>query len=132
MEPRPSRNALTASVDVLAPCALGGAIDSPTIAHLGCEVICGSANNQLAHDGLAEDLAATGILYAPDFIANAGGIINIAVELEGGYDPARARRRVDAIEATMAAALDRAEAMDYTPLEAAYDIARSRLAALNP
>ena len=45
-------------------------------------MVCGSANNQLAHDGLAEDLAAHGILYAPDFIANAGGLINIAVELE--------------------------------------------------
>ena len=76
---------------MLAPCALGGAIDEVVSGRLRCEVVCGSANNQLAHDGLAEDLAAHGILFAPDFIASAGGLINIAVELEG-YDAARARR----------------------------------------
>jgi leucine dehydrogenase len=122
----PSR-ALTAAVDVLSPCALGGAIDPATIEHLRCEVICGSANNQLEHEGLAEDLAAHGILYAPDFIANAGGLINIAVELEG-YDAARARRRVGEIERTMTLVLGQAEADGVTPVEAAYDLARSRLA----
>ena len=119
--------ALTADVDVLSPCALGGAIDPTTIAHLRCKVVCGSANNQLAHEGLAEDLAAHDILYAPDFIANAGGLINIAVELEG-YDPARARRRAVAIEQTMALVLEQAEADGVTPVEAAYDVARARLA----
>jgi len=122
----PSR-ALTAAVDVLSPCALGGAIDPSTIEHLRCEVVCGSANNQLAHEGLAEDLAAHGILYAPDFIANAGGLINIAVELEG-YDAARARRRVAGIEQTMTLVLEQAEAGGVTPVEAAYALARSRLA----
>ena len=69
--------ALLAEADVLAPCALGGAINPSNIALLRCKVICGSANNQLSHDGLADDLAALGILYAPDFVANAGGLINI-------------------------------------------------------
>ena len=119
--------ALTGEVDVLSPCALGGAIDPATIAHLRCQVICGSANNQLAHEGLAEDLAAHGILYAPDFIANAGGLINIAVELDG-YDAAVARRRVGAIEQTMGLVLDQAERDGVTPVEAAYALARSRLA----
>ena len=122
----PSR-ALTAAVDVLAPCALGGSIDPATIGHLRCEVVCGSANNQLAHEGLAEDLAAHDILYAPDFIANAGGLINIAVELEG-YDPARARRRVAVIERTMTLVLEQAEADRVTPVEAAYSLARAHLA----
>jgi leucine dehydrogenase len=120
--------ALTADVDVVSPCALGGAIDPATIRHLRCKVICGSANNQLQHEGLAEDLAAHGILYAPDFIANAGGLINIVVELEGRYDPALARRRVAAIEETMTLVLERAEAGGVTPVETAYDLARARLA----
>ena len=94
--------ALRAEVDVLAPCALGGVLDQTTIPHLRAPIVCGAANNQLAHDGLADDLAARGILYAPDFVANAGGIINISVELEpGGYDPDEARRRVATIEETM-------------------------------
>ena len=92
----------------MAPCALGGAIDQVVSERLRCQVVCGSANNQLAHDGLAEDLAAHGILFAPDFIASAGGLINISVELER-YDAARARRRVAGIEETMGSVLDRAE-----------------------
>lgn len=119
--------ALLAEVDVLAPCALGGAIDEVTVGRLRAQVVCGSANNQLAHDGLAEDVAASGILYAPDFIANAGGLINIAVELEG-YDANRARARVREIEQTMGEVLDRAQAGGVTPLEAAHALARARLA----
>jgi len=121
--------ALVAPVDVLAPCALGGVIDSPLIPHLRCSVICGAANNQLAHEGLGEDLAAHDILYGPDFIANAGGIINITVELEGNYDAALARRRVAGIERTMEMVFQRAEAAGHTPLEAAYALARERLTA---
>jgi leucine dehydrogenase len=118
--------ALQAAVDVLAPCALGGAINETNVGRLRCGIVCGSANNQLAHEGLAEDLAAAGILYAPDFIANAGGLINIAVELEG-YDPARARRRTAAIEQTMAGVLEDAERAGITPLTAAHELARRRL-----
>ena len=121
-------SALLAEVDVLAPCALGGAIDEVTVGRLRCEVVCGAANNQLSHDGLGEDLAAHGILYAPDFIANAGGLVNIAVEIgPGGYDPERARQRASDIEQTMGEVLDRAERDEVTPLEAAYDLARARL-----
>ncbi|MGI8946307.1 MAG: Glu/Leu/Phe/Val family dehydrogenase [Thermoleophilaceae bacterium] len=119
-------SALLAEVDVVAPCALGGAVDQVTAAHLRCRVLCGAANNQLAHDGLAEDLRARGILYGPDFIANAGGLINIAVEIEG-YDAGRARRRVAQVGDTMREVLDRAEAEDVTPFEAAYTLARARL-----
>jgi glutamate dehydrogenase/leucine dehydrogenase len=90
--------------------------------------VCGAANNQLAHDGLADDLAARGILFAPDYIANAGGLINISIELEG-YDPRRARERVAGIEQTMGQVLDQAEAAGITPLAAANDHARMRLAA---
>jgi leucine dehydrogenase len=122
--------ALVAEVDVVAPCALGGAIDEVSVGHLRARVVCGAANNQLAHDGLADDLAAQGILYAPDYIVNAGGIVNISVEFDpAGYRAAEARRRVEGIEATMAAILDEAEAGGTTPLAAADRLARRNLQA---
>ena len=121
-------SALLAEVDVVAPCALGGVVDQITAGRLRAQVVCGAANNQLAHEGLAEDLKTHGILYGPDFIANAGGLINIAVELEG-YEPAVARRRATEVGATMRQVLERADARGVTPVEAAYDLARSRLAA---
>lgn len=119
-------SALLAELDVVAPCALGGAVDQVTVGRLRCQVLCGSANNQLAHEGLAEDLAANGVLYGPDFIANAGGLINIAVELEG-YDPRRARRRVAHVGDTMRTVLQTANERGVTPVEAAYALARARL-----
>jgi leucine dehydrogenase len=120
--------ALLADVDVVAPCALGGAIDEVNVSRLRARIVCGAANNQLAHDGLADDLAARGILYAPDYIVNAGGLINISVEFdEGGYDPAVARRRVDAIEQTMTAILEEVDAGGGTPLTAADALARRNL-----
>jgi leucine dehydrogenase len=120
--------ALLADVDMVAPCALGGAIDEVNVARLRAQVVCGAANNQLAHDGLADDLAARGILFAPDFIVNAGGLINISVEFEeDGYDPAEARRRVDGIERTMGEILDEVDAGRGTPLAAADRLARRNL-----
>jgi leucine dehydrogenase len=120
--------ALLADVDVVAPCALGGSIDEVVVGRLRARVVCGAANNQLAHDGLADDLAAHGILFAPDFIANAGGLINISVEFdEGGYESAEARRRVDGIERTMGEILDEAAAGGTTPLAAADRLARRNL-----
>jgi leucine dehydrogenase len=118
--------ALQEEVDVLAPCALGGAINEANVDRLRCQIVCGSANNQLAHDGLVEDLAAHGILYAPDFIANAGGLINVAAELDG-YDEEKARRGAADIERTMARVLADAELLGTTPLAAAYELARQRL-----
>jgi leucine dehydrogenase len=120
--------ALLADVDVMAPCALGGTIDEVNVGLIAARVVCGAANNQLAHDGLADDLAARGILYAPDYIVNAGGIVNISVEFDqGGYDAAEARRRVDGIESTMATILDEAAADGNTPLAAADRLARRNL-----
>jgi leucine dehydrogenase len=94
--------ALLSEVDIVAPCALGGMVNGHSVQRLRCEIVCGSANNQLAHDGLADDLAERGILYAPDFIANAGGVMNVATELDPeGYDAARTKRRALGIEETM-------------------------------
>ena len=120
--------ALRAEVDVVAPCALGGVLDHETVPALRCRAIAGAANNQLAADELAADLHARGILWAPDFVANAGGIINIAVELEpAGYATDRARERVAAIGGTLRTIFDLAEAGGTTPLAAAHDLARQRL-----
>jgi leucine dehydrogenase len=122
-------SALLAEVDIVAPCALGGAIDEYNVSRLRCGIVCGSANNQLAHEGLGEDLAAKGILYAPDFIANAGGLINVATELDPeGYDRARTKRRVLGIEETMSQIYDEAERDRVPPVAAAYTLARRRLA----
>ena len=121
--------ALRAEVDLVAPCALGGVLDHDSVAELRCRAVVGAANNQLASDDVASELAARGILWAPDFVVNAGGIINIAVELEpDGYDPDRARLRVLGIGDTLRTVYAAAEADDVTPLDAAQALARLRLA----
>jgi leucine dehydrogenase len=121
--------ALEAPVDVLSPCALGGVFDHETVPALRCRAIAGAANNQLARDDVARLLHARGILWAPDFVANAGGIINIAVELEPeGYDAKRARARVRGIGETLNLIFDAAETDRITPLEAAMRLAAERLA----
>jgi leucine dehydrogenase len=119
-------SAMLADVDVVAPCALGGVIDQVNVGRLRAKIVCGSANNILAHEGLADDLAAEGILYAPDFIANAGGIINVSLELHG-YDPKKARAGAAGIEQTMRSLLKEADDAGVTPLAAAYRLARHRL-----
>ncbi len=121
-----AEHALRAKVDVLVPCALGGIFDDRSVRNLRCRVIAGAANNQLAGEGVAELLDASGILWAPDFVVNAGGMINIAEELRG-YDPARARQRVKEIAATLTQVFDEAEKYGVTPLAAATALARRRL-----
>ena len=101
--------------DVFAPCALGGALNPETVPELRCAAIVGSANNQLATDELADDLAARDILYVPDFIVNAGGVINLAEEVGHEYRLERANRRVDGIEATVIELLERARESGGTP-----------------
>jgi leucine dehydrogenase len=113
-------------LDVLAPCALGGMLDDRSVRRLRCAIVAGAANNQLAEERIADLLAEAGILWAPDFVVNAGGIINIAEEI-GGYEPASARRRVRGIGEVMRLILDEAERLGTTPLAAAMEIARRRL-----
>ncbi len=83
-------------VDVFAPCALGGAVNDDTIGELNCKVVAGAANNQLAREELGDKLRGMGIVYAPDFVINAGGLINVEDELRG-YDRNRAMKRVEGI-----------------------------------
>lgn len=94
---------LAAEVDVLAPCAVGGVLNKATIPTLRCRAVAGGANNQLANEADADRLAVRRIVYAPDFVINAGGVINVGDELApGGYSPERVRGRVMAIEQTLA------------------------------
>ena len=71
-----------ADIDVFAPCALGGALDDDTVARLRARIVCGAANNQLAHSGVEKQLDERGILYAPDYVVNSGGVIQVADEIE--------------------------------------------------
>jgi leucine dehydrogenase len=125
----PPERALSAPVDLYAPCALGGVLDDESVPALQCPIVAGAANNQLADERIADVLSARGVLWAPDFVANAGGIINISVEFEpGGYDPAVARERVRGIGDTLARVLDDAESARTGPLAAAMELARRNLA----
>ncbi len=79
-------------LDVYAPCALGGALSDEVVDVLSARVVCGAANNQLAHDGVEKQLQDRGVLYAPDYLVNSGGLIQVADELEGfSFDRAKAR-----------------------------------------
>ena len=118
--------ALEAEVDVLVPCALGGFLNEETVPRLRTPIVAGAANNQLGDDAIADLLAATGILWAPDFIVNAGGLINVAEELHG-YDPAQARRRTRGVADTLREIFDAADSNGATPLAAAMELARLRL-----
>jgi leucine dehydrogenase len=122
------REAMLSRCDVLAPCALGGAISASNVDTLRCEVICGSANNQLSEESLADRLADRGILFAPDFIVNAGGLINVYREI-AGYDGAQAVKLALGIEGTMRSILSAAQSRGITPLAAAHELADERLAA---
>jgi glutamate dehydrogenase/leucine dehydrogenase len=120
-------DALGTTADILCPCALGGLLTDDAVPDLHCAIIVGAANNQLARAQVAHSLAAAGILYVPDFLANAGGIINIAEEAHG-YDRARAVKAVGQIRDTTTLVLERAEARGITPLAAAEELVAKRLA----
>jgi leucine dehydrogenase len=108
---------------VFSPCALADALDGETAARLRCAVVAGSANNQLAEPRIADLLAARGILYAPDFVVNAGGVLAAA-----GLDESQLRARLDGIGALLVAVFARAERDRVSTHEAAEQMARARFA----
>jgi valine dehydrogenase (NAD+) len=124
-----TRDLLAQQLDVFSPNALGGAIDRAVAESLRATVVCGGANNQLAEPALTEVLADRGVLYAPDFLVNAGGVIAVADEWLG-YDDARARARVAGIETTAREVFALADASGTTPVAAAEQLAELRLAAV--
>lgn len=115
-------------LDIFAPCALGGAVDEDVAAALAAEVVCGGANNQLAAARLDERLAARGITYCPDYLVNAGGVIQVADERRGFSFP-RAKAKASGIYATTLDVLTSAAADGVTPLQAADRLAERRLTA---
>ncbi|MEV6012368.1 Glu/Leu/Phe/Val dehydrogenase dimerization domain-containing protein [Streptomyces sp. NPDC051976] len=118
-------------LDVYAPCALGGALDDATVAALTATVVCGAANNQLAHPGVEKDLADRGILYAPDYVVNAGGVIQVADELHG-FDFDRAKSKATKIYDTTLAIFDRAATDGVPPAVAADRLAEQRISDRTP
>jgi len=117
--------------DVLSPCALGALLNARTIPELRCSAVCGSANNQLEEPADGQRLADAGVLFAPDFVVSAGGVINIAEERTGrGFDRDRAWQRIAGIEATLATVFDRADADGVTPEVAADRVAEARIDAV--
>jgi glutamate dehydrogenase/leucine dehydrogenase len=121
--------ALTLAADVVVPAAVGGVLSTGSVAALDTPLVVGPANNQLTDDTVAADLAARGVLWVPDYVANAGGIVyTLSRETEGlGHDAALAR--VEAIERTVDGILAAARAHGTTPLSEAAALAESRLTA---
>jgi valine dehydrogenase (NAD+) len=115
-----------AEIDVYAPCALGGALTDEVVDVLRASIVCGAANNQLEHPGIEKALADRGILYAPDFCVNSGGVIQVADELEG-FSFERAEQRASGIFETTQAVFALARADSVTPAEAADRLAERRM-----
>lgn len=116
-------------VDVYAPCALGATINDSTLPKLRCSVIAGAANNQLAEDRHGELLKQKGILYTPDYVINAGGIINVSFEQNGAtYNKQAALNKVDEIYGTLSEIFAAADREQKTTNSVADELARKRIA----
>jgi leucine dehydrogenase len=114
--------------DVFSPCAMGGIINEKSISQLRCRAIAGAANNQLLKDSDADILFSRGILYAPDFVINAGGLINVSQELTSdGYSPFLARSKVNKILPQLMLIYDIAEQNRYSTHKAALSLGEYRL-----
>jgi len=111
--------------DVFAPCALGGVIDAAAVPRLAAPVVVGAANNQLARPEVADRLAAAGILWVPDYLANAGGVIDVAHEGRG-YDPRTVLEACERLYGITAEVLARADAEGVTPSRIADRLAEQR------
>jgi leucine dehydrogenase len=127
-EPVDVSEILFRDVDVLSPNALGGIINPETIARLTCKVVAGGANNQLSTAEMGDQLKARGILYAPDYVINGGGIINVAAEISGNYDRKWVDQKLRQLNATLAEVFERASLENQSTSRVADQIARSRIA----
>ncbi|WP_433331838.1 Leu/Phe/Val dehydrogenase [Spirillospora sp. CA-294931] len=116
-------------LDVYAPCALGGSLDDDTVPRLTAKIVCGAANNQLAHAGIEKQLADRGILYAPDYVVNSGGVIQVADEIEG-FDFERAKARATGIFDTTRKIFSLASDEGVPPAVAADRLAERRMSAI--
>jgi len=117
---------LASAIDVFSPCALGGAINDDNIGLVNAKIICGGANNQLAHPGIEKLLADRGIVYAPDYVVNSGGVIQVADEI-GGFSFERAQGRAAQIFDTTRKILAIADDEGVPPAVAADRLAERRM-----
>ncbi len=117
---------LAEDLDILAPCALGGTLTEQVARGLTARIVCGGANNQLAHHGVEKLLADRGVIYAPDYVVNAGGVIQVADEL-GGFNFERARVATEQILTTTARVLSVADSDGVPPSVAADRLAERRM-----
>ena len=113
--------------DIFSPCALGGVLSSCTIPRLTCSIIAGGANNQLLTDDDGTELHRKGVLYAPDYIINSGGVINVACELGAPYNEDRAREMTERVYGTMERVLDISSREGVPTSQAADRMARERI-----
>jgi glutamate dehydrogenase/leucine dehydrogenase len=121
-----AREILLQDCDILAPCGPPGVLDADLVSELRCSVVCGAANNPLTDPAVAARLAERQIVYVPDFVANAGGLIHLAVALEGG-DEDSARRHLEVIPQNVDAVMDRVKAQQIDPARAADQLAAEQL-----
>lgn len=117
---------VASALDVYAPCALGGALTDEVVEVLSARIVCGAANNQLAHPGVEKALEERGILYAPDYCVNSGGLIQVADELEG-FSFERAHQRATGIFDTTLSVFERAASDGVPPAIAADRLAEQRM-----
>ena len=123
----PSTDALVGEqIDVYSPNALGGALTDDVVETLKATIVCGGANNQLAHPGVEKMLEERGILYAPDYCVNSGGVIQVADELDG-FDFDRAKQRATGIFETTRAVFELARTDGVPPAIAADRLAERRI-----
>lgn len=122
---------LDAPVDVYSPCALGATLTPASVPQIRAEVVCGAANNQLLDSSVAALLQRRGITWVPDFVANAGGLIQVGGEI-GDRSADEVHGDIAAISTTVQAILTRSEASGRLPLEVAAEIVEERLAAASP
>ena len=115
------------AADIYAPCALGGAISEKTLPSIRASIIAGAANNQLATPEMGEACRQRGILYAPDYVVNAGGIINVAAEVSGSYDPDWVKGKLQDLEITIKNVFDLAAEQGLATNVVADRLARERL-----
>ena len=119
---------IAAEADIFAPCALGGVLSQETLPRLRARIVAGAANNQLATPDIAQALATRGVLYAPDYVINSGGLINVAAECApGGYDRDRAMEAVRGIPRTLSVIFERAAREGRTTEAVAETMALERL-----
>jgi leucine dehydrogenase len=129
VEEVPAEGVLSEDVDVFAPCALGAILNARTIPLLGASIVAGAANNQLAEDRDGQALQHAGILYAPDYVINAGGIISVAREYQGGATQAQVTAEIHGISARLTEIFERARRESRSTNAVADQMAQDRIGA---